>query len=70
MIQPAFPPAAFSRRGLLAASLALAGSACAPRVDADALRLWAMSYEGDYSPMLMPAFTRQTGIDVEVQSLP
>lgn len=29
-----------------------------------------MSYEGDYSPLLMPAFTRATGIPVEVQSLP
>ena len=34
------------------------------------LSLWAMSYEGDYSPMLMPAFTRATGITVDVQSLP
>ncbi|MGJ3629593.1 hypothetical protein AB5I41_27125 [Sphingomonas sp. MMS24-JH45] len=29
-----------------------------------------MSYEGDYSPLLMPAFTRATGIAVEVQTLP
>ncbi|MEG8054913.1 extracellular solute-binding protein [Sphingomonas aerolata] len=29
-----------------------------------------MSYEGDYSPMLMPAFTAATGIPVDVQSLP
>lgn len=29
-----------------------------------------MSYEGDYSPHLMPAFTAATGIAVEVQSLP
>lgn len=29
-----------------------------------------MSYEGDYSPWLMPAFTAATGIPVEVQSLP
>ena len=32
--------------------------------------MWAMSYEGDYSPMLMPAFTAATDIPVEVQSLP
>ncbi|WP_161792403.1 extracellular solute-binding protein [Croceibacterium mercuriale] len=70
MIQPAFTPDAFSRRAVLAASLALAGSGCVPRADAGAVRLWAMSYEGDYSPMLMPVFTRQTGIDVDVQSLP
>jgi multiple sugar transport system substrate-binding protein len=29
-----------------------------------------MSWEGDYSPHLMPAFTAATGIDVDVQSLP
>lgn len=29
-----------------------------------------MSYEGDYSPTLMPAFTARTGIPVEVQSVP
>jgi multiple sugar transport system substrate-binding protein len=29
-----------------------------------------MSYEGDYSPMLMPGFTAATGIPVDVQSLP
>lgn len=29
-----------------------------------------MSYEGDYAPHLMPAFTAATGIPVEVQSLP
>lgn len=43
---------------------------CAGRRDAAALSLWAMSYEGDYAPHLMPAFTRATGIPVEVQSLP
>jgi multiple sugar transport system substrate-binding protein len=34
------------------------------------LRMWAMSWEGDYSPLLMPAFTARTGLPVEVQSLP
>lgn len=29
-----------------------------------------MSYEGDYSPLLMPAFKQATGIDVDVQSVP
>jgi multiple sugar transport system substrate-binding protein len=29
-----------------------------------------MSYEGDYSPHLMPPFTAATGVAVEVQSLP
>lgn len=32
--------------------------------------MWAMSWEGDYSPLLMPAFTAATGIAVDVQSLP
>lgn len=71
MSQPAvLPKTGVSRRTLLGGSLALAGAACAPRRDAGALRLWAMSYEGDYSPMLMPEFTRRTGLTVEVQSLP
>ena len=55
---------------MLAAAPALASAACAPRRDPNALTLWAMSYEGDYSPLLMPAFTQATGIPVEVQSLP
>jgi multiple sugar transport system substrate-binding protein len=29
-----------------------------------------MGYEGDYAPMLVPAFTRATGLAVDVQSLP
>ncbi|MDP1026935.1 extracellular solute-binding protein [Sphingomonas sp. KR1UV-12] len=71
MGQAASPPdQGLTRRGLLAGSAALLASACAPRRNPAALRLWAMSYEGDYSPHLMPPFTRATGIDVEVQSLP
>jgi multiple sugar transport system substrate-binding protein len=65
-------PQGMTRRGALAtlsALPALATAGCAARA-ADPLRLWAMSYEGDYSPWLMPAFTRATGIAVEVQSLP
>lgn len=50
------------------AGLAVAG--CTRRRDPDALRLWAMGYEGDYAPHLIPAFTAATGIAVEVQSLP
>jgi multiple sugar transport system substrate-binding protein len=34
------------------------------------LTLWAMSYEGDYSPHLTASFTAATGIPVDVQSLP
>ena len=62
--------AIFTRRTLLAAGSAAMLVACARRRDPNALTLWAMSYEGDYSPHLMPAFTAVTGIPVEVQSLP
>lgn len=55
---------------MLACVPALAVAGCAAHRDPQALSLWAMSYEGDYSPLLMPAFTRATGIPVEVQSLP
>lgn len=57
-----------SRRSVVAGLGGLA--ACAGRRNPSAVRLWAMSYEGDYSPHLMPAFTAATGIEVEVQSLP
>jgi ABC-type glycerol-3-phosphate transport system substrate-binding protein len=59
-----------TRRAVLAAAPATFLAGCAPRGDPDPLTLWAMSYEGDYSPLLMPAFTARTGINVEVQSLP
>ena len=61
-----------TRRAALAALPALAGSGC--RRDGPAsrkpLQFWAMSYEGDYAPLLMPEFSTRTGIAVEVQSLP
>ncbi|WP_197277266.1 extracellular solute-binding protein [Sphingomonas profundi] len=53
-----------------AAAAALAAGGCVGRGDRPGLTLWAMSYEGDYAPHLMPAFTAATGIPVEVQSLP
>lgn len=59
-----------TRRALLAGLPAMAAAACAPRRDPRALTFWAISYEGDYAPHLMPAFTRRTGIPVEVQTLP
>lgn len=62
--------AGLTRRGLVAAASAAPLAACAARPAAGALTMWAMSYEGDYSPLLMPAFTKATGIGVEVQSLP
>jgi multiple sugar transport system substrate-binding protein len=61
---------AVDRRGVLAGAAATMMAGCGVRRDPSALRLWAMSYEGDYSPHLMPAFTARTGIPVEVQSLP
>lgn len=68
IVRPAGQAAGITRRTMLAGATALA--ACAPGRDPRALRFWAMSYEGDYAPLLMPAFTRATGIPVEVQSLP
>lgn len=62
----------WTRRGTLGLLPALGTLACAPRAGTthEPLRMWAMSWEGDYSPLLMPPFTAATGIDVEVQSLP
>ncbi|MEH3159893.1 MAG: extracellular solute-binding protein [Sphingomonas taxi] len=60
----------WTRRGTFGLLPALALPACARPAAPEPLTLWAMSYEGDYSPLLMPAFTRATGIPVEVQSLP
>lgn len=59
-----------TRRSLLAAVPAAMLAGCVTHRDPRALSVWAMSYEGDYSPLLMPAFTRATGIPVEVQTLP
>lgn len=55
---------------MLAAAPACLAAACTPRVTPHALSFWAMSYEGDYSPLLMPGFTQATGVSVEVQSVP
>jgi len=49
---------------------AMLAAACSPRRDPNALVLWAMSYQGDYSPYLTTRFTADTGIPVEVQSIP
>lgn len=63
----------WTRRAALGLIPALGLAGCAGRSD-DAgtapLSMWAMSWEGDYSPFLMPRFTARTGIDVDVQSLP
>lgn len=59
-----------SRRKVLAGAAGALASACAPRMDVNPLRFWAISYEGDYSPLLMPSFTARTGIAVDVQSVP
>ncbi len=67
---PDMRPADPSRRAILGTTAALFVSACATTSGGDPLTLWAMSYEGDYSPLLMPAFTAATGVTVDVQSLP
>ncbi|AIT05457.1 hypothetical protein MC45_02505 [Sphingomonas taxi] len=62
---------AWTRRSALGLIPALALAGCAGPGGTEApLSMWAMSYEGDYSPLLMPAFTAATGVPVEVQSLP
>lgn len=55
--------------GLLPA-LGIAGCGGGGSGEGAPLTMWAMSWEGDYSPHLMPAFTAATGIEVDVQSLP
>lgn len=63
----------WTRRATLGLLPACALAGCGAGDGADAavpLTLWAMSWEGDYSPHLMPAFTAATGIEVDVQSLP
>jgi len=61
---------AITRRGLIGGAGACALAGCTSRGGASPLRFWATSYEGDYSPLLMPAFTQATGLEVEVQSIP
>ena len=60
----------WTRRAMLSAVPVIGLAGCQARADHRPLSLWAMSYEGDYSPLLIPAFTAATGLDVEVQSLP
>ena len=70
-MEGATPVAGIDRRALLAGlPVAWLAAGCAPHRTDRPLSVWAMSYEGDYSPMLMPAFTAATGVEVEVQSLP
>lgn len=52
--------------GLAAAAL----SGCGAGRDPQRLTWWAMSTEGENAPLLLPAFTRATGIAVDVQALP
>ncbi len=63
-------PGRHTRRRILAGAAGLAASACTKRPDGPTLRFWATSYEGDYAPHLMTAFTAATGIAVDVQSVP
>ena len=59
-----------SRRVLLGGLAASLGAGCARRAGGRPVTLWAMSYQGDYAPILMPAFTAATEIEVDVQSVP
>jgi multiple sugar transport system substrate-binding protein len=56
------------RRSLLALPLAAAIPACARR--RDAVRIWAMSTEGENLPVLTHGFERETGIAVDVEPVP
>jgi ABC-type glycerol-3-phosphate transport system substrate-binding protein len=60
----------WTRRAALGLLPTLGLASCSGTRGPEPLKFWAMSYEGDYSPMLMPAFTAATGIPVDVQSLP
>ena len=58
-----------SRRGLLEVAAGAALSACAQR-RAGKLTWWAIGIAGESAPLLLPDFTRQTGLDVDVQAIP
>lgn len=58
------------RRAVMAGAAALALAGCRRPDDARSLSFWAMGYEGDYAPHLMADFARETGVSVDVQSLP
>ncbi|WP_156457964.1 extracellular solute-binding protein [Sphingomonas sp. Leaf412] len=64
-----FGHAGLTRRGMIAGGAAGMLAACGRR-DPDALTFWATGYEGDYSPHLLAAFTRATGMATDAQSLP
>ena len=53
--------------GMASAGALLAGCGAA---DADRLSWWGMGAQGENAPKLLPAFEAETGIGVEVQSLP
>ena len=59
-----------SRRAALGLGAAAWLAGCARVRDPNRLSFWAMSTEGENAPLLMPAFTRESGIHVDVQSLP
>jgi multiple sugar transport system substrate-binding protein len=59
-----------SRRSLLAAGAGAALSACGQQPTPGKLTWWAMGTTGEYAPLLLPVFARQTGIDVDVQAIP
>ena len=58
-----------SRRVLLAAAVALPLAGCARRGDPARVSLWAIDVEGENAKYLLPAFTRATGLPVDLQWL-
>ena len=57
-----------TRRGALGTLAALA--ACGRARVPGTVTMWAMSTEGENAPILLPAFERETGLKVDLQSLP
>ena len=61
--------ALITRREVLAASMAVTIAGCGRRAT-DRLTWWGIGAEGENAPRLLPRFEAETGIHVEVQSLP
>lgn len=59
-----------TRRGVLAGGAAALLAACARTRRGDRLTWWGMGATGENAPVLLPPFEEQTGIGVDVQSIP
>lgn len=59
----------WSRRAVLGGAAAAALAGCAGRRDPGVLSFWAIDVEGENSHVLLPSFTRATGVPVDLQWL-